>query len=166
LKKKLWLASWTGFFILAGCSSMKSSIEVDAPAGRVWDVLSDLGSFKDWNPFLVQAGGRLAKGQNLELQMKPVGGSPQRFSPKVLEVTEGREITWQGTLFLPGLFDGTHHLRIEPLDDHRVLFTQTEDFAGIFVPFVDFNPYRKGWEKMDEALKIRCEEKNSIGLTP
>jgi hypothetical protein len=136
---------------------MRTSIAIDAPPGKVWGVLSDLDSYKDWNPFFIEAQGKLEKGQNLSLRMKPVGGSPQKFSPKVLAVVEEREITWQGTLGLPGLFDGTHHLILEPLNDRQVQFTQTEDFAGIFLPFVDFKSYRKGWEKMDEALKERCE---------
>ena len=138
---------------------MKTSIKIDVPARQVWTVISTLDSYKNWNPFFVEASGELKEGKALDLQMQPVGGKKREFAPKLLAVTDGREIIWRGRFILPGLFDGTHHLALEPLNDNQTLFTQAEEFSGILVPFVDFMPFRKGWQKMDEALKAECENK-------
>jgi hypothetical protein len=58
---------------------------------------------------------------------------------------------------VPGLFDGTHHLVVERLEAGRSRFTHEERFSGLLVPFVGLEPYRAGWLRMNEALKIRAE---------
>ena len=144
--------------LLSACSSsMTSQVTIEAPRERVWKVLADVEAYPDWNPFFVEAKGVLRVGESLEVTMQPVGKDRQSFSPTVLHVDPGRRLVWRGRLLLPWLFDGTHSFTIEPLDAGSVRFTQHEDFAGIFVPFVGFEPYRQGWQRMNAALKQRAE---------
>lgn len=140
-----------------GCSSMRASVEINAPATEVWEVLADLEHYHCWNPFFVRASGSLEPGKDLALTMQPVGKGAQSFSPEVLEVVRGRRIVWRGRLVMPGLFDGKHTLVVEPLGAHRSRFTQDEAFSGMLVPFAGFDPYRAGWEQMNQALKVRAE---------
>jgi len=152
------LAAWLG-----ACSTMRSEVTINAPAEQVWDVLTDVDAYPEWNPFFVKAKGKLVVGNALDLTMQPVGKSAQSFSPKVLEVEHMRKLVWRGRLGVPGLFDGTHQFTIERVGDNAVKFTQHEDFSGIFVPFVGFEPYRQGWEKMNAALKQRAEQPKPHG---
>lgn len=142
---------------MTGCSTMEADIVIRARPERVWSVLTDLDAYPEWNPFFVQAKGKLATGETLQLLMQPVGKSQQDFSPKVLSVDAHRALCWRGRLFLPFLFDGEHQMRIEVVDEQQVRFTQYEEFSGLFVPFVGFGPYREGWARMNEALKKRAE---------
>jgi hypothetical protein len=143
---------------LAGCSSsLHSQVVIHAPPERVWQVLTDLEAYAEWNPFFVNADGELIVGESLELTMQPVGKDQQSFSPELLTLTPGRKLVWRGRLWIPWLFDGTHSFSIERIGAGSVRFTQHEDFAGIFVPFVGFEPYRQGWELMNAALKRRAE---------
>ena len=138
---------------------MRSEVTINAPPARVWEVLTDVEAYPEWNPFFVKAKGDLSVGNDLRVTMQPVGKDPQSFSPKVLEVDRRRhKLVWRGRLGIPWLFDGTHHFFIERVSDTSVKFTQHEDFCGVFVPFVSFDPYRRGWEKMNAALKQRAEE--------
>jgi hypothetical protein len=136
---------------------MRADVEIHAPPQRVWRILTDLPAYSTWNPFFVRAKGQMQPGETIDLVMQPVGKDEQAFSPKVLELTEGRRVVWRGRLFLPLLFDGTHQLIVEPIDDHATRVTQYEEFKGLFVPFVGFEPYKQGWSKMNEALKERAE---------
>jgi hypothetical protein len=142
----------------AGCShAMEASIDIDAGAPLVWRALTELDAYPQWNPFFVTARGELRPDAKLTLTMKPVGKSPVDFSPLILEVQPQRHIVWRGRLVMPGLFDGTHQFIIEPLAADRVRFTQQESFRGLFVPFLDYEPFLAGWRRMNEALKRRAE---------
>src|SRR5918999_2074632 len=112
---------------------LTSSVEIGASARRVWDILTDFGSYPDWNPFITSASGEAERGATLEIRIEPPEGRAMTFKPRVLEATPERELRWLGRLFLPGVFDGEHSLRIEPIADERVRFVQSERFDGILV---------------------------------
>jgi hypothetical protein len=84
-----------------------SSIDIAAPAERVWEVLVDFAAFPAWNPFITQAEGRLEVGGRLTLRMQPVGGSAVILRPTVVEVVDGQRLRWRGRLGVPRLFDAT-----------------------------------------------------------
>ena len=39
---------------------LRTEIEIDAPIEAVWETLTDLSAYADWNPFIVSAEGRAA----------------------------------------------------------------------------------------------------------
>jgi hypothetical protein len=140
---------------------VRSEIEIAAPAGRVWEILTDFAGFPQWNPFIRRARGNLVKGERLEVMMQPSGARGMTFSPTVLTVEADRELRWIGHLFVPGLFDGEHIFTIEPLGTGRVHFTQREIFTGLLVPLLSRmldTDTRRGFEEMNKALKARAEQ--------
>jgi hypothetical protein len=138
---------------------LRKEIEIDAPPERVWLVLTDLGSYAEWNPFIQRIAGRLEKGAHLEVRIAPPDGRAMTFKPAVQEVEEGRELRWLGRFLLPGLFDGEHSLRIEPLADGRSRFVQSERFNGLLVGLFGrtLAKTERGFEQMNEQLKRRVE---------
>lgn len=44
---------------------LRSEVTIDAPAERVWELLTDFGSLPDWNPFMQRASGEVAVGEKL-----------------------------------------------------------------------------------------------------
>jgi hypothetical protein len=138
---------------------LQASIEIDAPAERVWDVLSDLSRYVEWNPFITKAKGELIEGAKLAIGIEPPGGRQMEFKPTVLEVEPNRSVRWLGRFILPGIFDGEHTLAIEPVGESTARFTQRERFSGILTAFSGklFNRTQTGFEAMNEALKRRCE---------
>ena len=91
-----------------------SSIDIDAPAETVWQILIDFAAFPTWNPFIVGAEGRAQVGERVTLRMQPVVGSAITLHPTVVELVEGRRLRWQGRLGLRGLFDADHLFIVEP----------------------------------------------------
>ncbi|HEY6723297.1 MAG TPA: SRPBCC domain-containing protein [Polyangiaceae bacterium] len=151
---------------LVGCSSsLQSQVVIHAPPERVWQVLTDLEAYPEWNPFFVNVEGKLVVGESLAITMQPVGKDRQSFSPELLGLEPGRKLVWRGRLWVPWLFDGTHTFSIERIDARSVRFIQHEDFAGIFVPFVGFEPYHQGWELMNAALKSRAEGRGATTIS-
>jgi hypothetical protein len=140
---------------------LRSEIEIQASAERVWQLLTDFPSFPQWNPFIRKASGNIRAGERLEVNIQPSGASGMTFRPTVLTAEPNRELRWLGHLLISGLFDGEHSFTIEPLGESRVRFTQREVFTGLLVPLfargLDTDT-RRGFEEMNQALKARAEQ--------
>ena len=140
---------------------LHTEIEIQASDKRVWQLLTDFGSFPEWNPFIRQAKGEAKVGARLEVRIQPSGASGMTFKPVVLKVEPNRELRWIGRLLMPGLFDGEHIFTIETLDTNRVRFTQREVFTGLLVPLFARSldkDTRRGFEEMNQALKSQAEQ--------
>ncbi len=141
-------------------SVLYTEIEIAAPAGRVWSILTDLSAFPSWNPFIRGASGELRTGGRLDILLQPPGGSTLHFRPTVLTATPERELRWIGHLLVPGIFDGEHIFQIEPNGRGGVRFTQMERFGGWLLPLLRRKLRRgtlPGFEAMNLALKERAE---------
>jgi hypothetical protein len=113
---------------------ISTAVEIDAPPSRVWDVLVDLPAYPQWNPFIVQAEGKVAAGETLSLRMALPGREPMTIEPRLLVVEPPRELRWKGRLLVPGLFDGEHAFVLTPLDDGRTRVDHFERFRGLLLP--------------------------------
>jgi hypothetical protein len=138
-----------------------TDIEIAAPPERVWQVLTDLGSYPQWNPLVTRASGDLRVGGRLEISVQVPDASLMRFKPVVLKLEPARELRWLGTLPLPGLFNGEHSFRLEPAGPGRTRFLHGERFTGLLVPVLALlgiiRKTERGYVLMNEALKARVE---------
>jgi len=138
---------------------LRTQIEIEATPERVWEILTDFDAYPEWNPFIQAIEGEAAPGSKLEVRIEPPGGRAMSFKPIVLEAAPRQELRWLGRVLVPGLFDGEHSLRIEPIDDSRVRFVQAERFTGVLVPLFgkSLEKTERGFTAMNEALKRRAE---------
>ncbi len=138
---------------------LSAKIEIEATAGRVWEVLTDFSAYPDWNPFIRRVEGTPATGARLAVRIEPPGGRGMVFRPKVLVAEPNRELRWLGRLGVRGLFDGEHSFRLEPLAADRVLLVQAERFSGLLVPLLGgmLGNTARGFDVMNRALKSRAE---------
>ncbi len=147
-------------------AQLRTEIEIRATPARVWEVLTDFAAYPDWNPFIPRIDGPVAVGARLDARLRPPGGRGMRLRPTVLAATPAQELRWLGHLGVPGLFDGEHGFRLEPLGPDRVRFVQEERFSGLLAPFVlrfVERGTRQGFEAMNRALKARAERPSSAG---
>ncbi|WP_327351311.1 SRPBCC domain-containing protein [Streptomyces sp. NBC_01304] len=139
--------------------SISTTVRIDADPARVWEILTDLPAYADWNPFIREAAGDPAEGARLNLRMFPAKGRPMTFKPKVLAAAPGQELAWIGHLLVPGIFDGTHRFRLTALEDGGTELVHSEDFRGLLVPLFGKVIERSvaDFEALNEALKKRAE---------
>jgi hypothetical protein len=125
----------------------------------VWEVLADFPAYPGWNPFIRSVEGEATPSGRLRVRIQPPGGREMSFKPTVLAAEPGRELRWLGRFLLPGVLDGEHSFRIEPIGGGRVRFVQAERFSGVLVRFLGRTLERtqRGFEEMNEALKGRAE---------
>jgi hypothetical protein len=142
---------------------LHAEIEIQGPAERVWEVLTDFDAYQEWNPFMVQASGTPQPGHRLEVHMRPAGRTTT-FRPEVLEADPGRKLRWLGRLLVPGLFDGEHSFTIQPTAPGQVRLIQREEFRGLLAPLLlamIAKPTLASFHQMSQALKARVEQPTS-----
>ena len=140
--------------------NIETSIEIDAPAALVWSVLLDFDAYFEWNTFMLGIRGATIPGERLLVSIRPPGFPSMTFKPRVLTVTGGRELRWLGRFLVPGLFDGEHYFRLEPIGTSRVRLRHGEAFSGLLVGLAKdslLTATRDGFEEMNRALKRRSE---------
>jgi hypothetical protein len=138
-----------------------SEIDIDATPARVWQILSDLDAYQEWNPFILQADGRAEVGNRLTLRMQPVGGTARTLRPTVVEAREGERLRWVGRLGVRGILDAEHSFTLYGRDGGGTRLVQEEQFDGLLVPFVARTLERgtlPAFALMNEALKRRAEQ--------
>jgi len=139
---------------------LHTEIDIDATPETVWDVLTDLGGYLEWNPFIVESSGDVVPGNRLVNRMQPPGGRAMTFKPRVTIVEPHRVLEWLGVLGVPGLFDGRHRFELGPTPSGGTRIVHTERFTGLLV-----RPLRasldtrtlEGITAMNAALKSRAE---------
>lgn len=137
-----------------------TSITINASPTQIWKVLVDFSSYSQWNPFIKSAQGIAAPHNVLILSIQPPHAKAMTFKPTVLVCKENKGLIWKGKLFIPGLFDGEHHLELEPVNNTTTRFIQKEYFTGLLVPFLGnaLNKTEQGFHEMNKALKARLEK--------
>jgi hypothetical protein len=139
---------------------IRTSVDIDAPAERVWSILLDTGRWHEWNPFASGVDGEMQVGQKLVVHlMSGLGGRAMSIRPHVTVVEPGRELRWVGGLLHPTVMRGEHYFRLEPLVRGPCRFAHGEVFSGVLVAL--FSPVilrgEPGYQAMSEALKARAE---------
>ncbi len=89
----LFLAS---ILVLAGCATLKTQVEIKAPASAVREVLFDFGDYPKWNPFLTRVDGTVAEGSQIYVTVVPVGRAEINAPAVVLAMTPNR-LEWKGS---------------------------------------------------------------------
>jgi hypothetical protein len=140
--------------------NLVTEIRIAAPPQRVWQVLTDLAAYAEWNPFVVHATGTAEVGNRLTLRLRPAVGRETTVRPTVTAARAGAELRWLGRLGMPGVLDADHHFVLEP-DGDGTRLVQQEHFGGLLVPLVARTLDRgtlPAFVMMNEALKRRAEQ--------
>jgi hypothetical protein len=117
-------------------NEIRSETEIQGTPDEVWAVLSDFGSYGEWNPGMEDVQGRAEAGSRLTIRFSLNGGRTMTMKPTVLVAEPGRELRWLGRLLLPWVFDGEHRFEIHEAMAGSVTFVQGERFKGLLVPFL------------------------------
>ncbi len=140
---------------------LSTDIEIDAPAARVWQVLTDTEAFSEWNPSIASIDGQLEEGSRISMRVTPKRGMAMTVKATVIKAEPDRELRWLGHLVTSALFAGEQSFTIEPLSGGSVRFHQAERFTGILVPLMGligaFRNTHDDFVRMNEALKNRAE---------
>ena len=100
---------------------------IDAPATKVWGLLTNAAGYADWNQAVVSIEGPIHQGERIRLVS--VADPKRTFKLRVDEMTEPTRMVWSDGMPL-GLFTGRRTYTITDTGDGRSEFTMTEAFTG------------------------------------
>jgi len=107
-------------------------VEIDAPASVVWEVLTDLDNYPNWNPFCVAVESTLEIGAPVNMTLADYSGATETFpyTEYVCAVVPERLLSWE---LLPTELSAQAARRdqvIEPIDETRCRYYSTDAFLG------------------------------------
>jgi hypothetical protein len=141
--------------------SVSVQTRINAPSEKVWQVLTDFGSYGTWHPILTleSHAGPLAVGTVLLGQSSggPAGEQPVAFT--IALVQEPNQLVWTGGD--PEVVAGRHSFQLEQLADGTTELTESEVFTGPAAPDGigrQLPELHAAYETFAAALKKRAEE--------
>ncbi len=108
--------------------AVHTEVLIHASPEKVWEVLTDFDKLSEWSNTLVGLEGDFFEGGQIKIQYK-VGPLTQHLEHEVKFFEEGRRFGWSDPLMM-GLSD-RHIFHINPTDDGKTLFVQTDHIKGI-----------------------------------
>lgn len=138
----------------------KTTFPIDASPARVWEVLTDFGSYPDWNPSLPRIEGELRPGETVSLTLGMPGRPSANVKATLDEVEPERLITWDGNVGADWIFSGHRELAIADRGDGTVDFTHIEDIGGALYPLFRLamgSAIQRSHDEFNAALKRRAE---------
>lgn len=147
---------------MAACNSQwetEHSIDIAASPERVWQLLSELENYGQWNPYSPRAEGRLVVGEEVRIEAH-LGDEVRWVNNLVTEVEPGKKLCWHSLEWYGFLARGFRCRNLQPLPDGGVRLVHHELMVGPLSGLIE-RIYREdideGLRVMDEALKAAAE---------
>jgi hypothetical protein len=153
-----------------------ASIELDAPVEQVWQVVTDLERYSDWNPCFSEVRGTLRANDRLDIGLRLPDSAPlaRPVSALVLDIHRHRRLRWllvspsSRTADQPSgeIEEGVYDVELVPLGESRVRLVQRLTLApGSHVWSADRTALRQQLDEMNAALRDRVAW-SSANLAP
>jgi len=140
---------------------VRTTIEIDAPVERVWEVLTDFASYPDWNPLIISIHAELKPATDVNFKIM-LGGQKLAIQAQMKAITTLEDFRWRGprSSFQGLFFNGVHYFSLEKLSEDRTRFIHGEDFNGLALPLLWWKlepQVLAGYGAMNKAVKKRSE---------
>jgi hypothetical protein len=145
---------------------VSAGAEIAAPIGRVWQILTDLERYPEWNPFTTRVESTLCVGDPVRLHVAMPGRS-RSVRTEWVNVFEPEDcIAWGMHMLHPALLNANRYQELTDLGNGRTRYYTVDRFSGLLVPVMMAayaEPMRRGFESVARSLKARAENEAEAG---
>jgi hypothetical protein len=134
-------------------------LDIDAPAAVVWEVLTDLPRYGEWNPFVIECRSTLVPGDAIDLRVK-LRTKPQNQREWMTEMVAGKRFAYRMKPFPLGALSSRRSHQLEDLGGGRTRYRSHMELAGWLMPLVRalLGPnLEHGFSSMSAAVRSRSE---------
>lgn len=138
---------------------LRSELEIRSRLPLVWELITNLRAYGEWNPFIVAAEGQLQEGASVAITVNYPGNRERNFRRRVLKLAPMHELRWSSTFILRALSYSEQFFQLRSVMDDCVRLAIGENFSGLFAPRAQFELSRisQGLTLMNQAIKRRAE---------
>ena len=135
-------------------------LAIEAPAAKVWRVITDLDRYPEWNPFVVECASGLAVGDPIRMKVRVLPGLAQPQTEEILEHEPGRRLCYGILGSALGALASRRCHRVSETSPDRSDYHSLFELRGWLAPVVSLLLGRRlaaGFDSMSRALKARAE---------
>lgn len=134
-------------------------IQINAPIDFVWEVLTDVEKYGEWNPFTPRARTdfKIESPAHLLVRMGP---TKFRITETVCAFEKPRLVAWSRKLGASWFLFVVREQHLEPISDDSCSYHNVDLLSGVFSSIVSlfFGGYmRRGFSDVGVGLKLRAE---------
>jgi len=139
---------------------LQDSLEIDAPVEQVWDVITDLSLYPEWNPFVVAARSSLVVGDDISMRVRIFSGFTQAQRETVLQCVPRQRLCY-GVVGVPGNMLRSHRCHeLRAAGPARTEYRSNFELDGWLAPVVRSllgGRLKRGFQAATHALGRRAE---------
>ena len=135
-------------------------LKVKASAAIVWEVITDLEKYSEWNPFMLWCKTTFKPGDVVDLKVK-LGKQVRQEQEVMVEYNEGVGFSYQMKPPPLGALKSFRTHRIESVDDTNSVYHSTFKLEGWLSPVVVAvmgKHLKTGFDGMSHAIRDRAEK--------
>ena len=139
---------------------IEKNLEINAPAEIVWEVITDLARYPEWNPFCVECSSTMQPGHPIDMKVKLMA-KPQAQREWVTEFVPGSRFAYRMKPVPAGALSSARSHDVRPLNPARTQYRSFFRLQGWLQPLVTGLLGRKieaGFEGMSEGIRRRSEQ--------
>jgi hypothetical protein len=142
--------------------TITTEIEISAPPKKVWEVISNIENWQEWNPIIFKASGSNKVGSVLDITMmgKKEGSTGPKYKPVILAIEENQLLHWRAHMMAGFIFTNDKIIElIETNNGTKIIHKET--FKGLMASLFCSQMEKsvpKMLNTMNEALKKISEK--------
>lgn len=135
-------------------------VEINASRERVWNILTDLKQYPQWNPFTYRVVTTLAIGDPVDLYVRFRKRGEVTQKEQVCIVQKPERLAWGMKMGARFILCAQRDQVLTALDDGHCTYQTWDAFSGLLTPLVMAlfrQDIEDGFNAMAAALKVRAE---------
>lgn len=137
-----------------------ATLDIEAPAELVWNVITDFPRYGEWNPFLPACNTTLKPGDPIDLQVNLFASGPRPQREWMLTHTPGKEFSYSMKPAPLGALRSRRSHTVTPLGPGRCRYQSHFEMGGWLQPLVRGllgSKLEHGFGGMTAGIKSRAE---------
>jgi len=146
----------SGVLVFTGRKSVHHEIIIQANPDEIWNVLTNMEAYPEWNPTMELLEGSIDEGTKVRYKFTQDENTSSEIDATVYKALTNELLNQKGGIPLVLTFN--HKYLLKQTENNTTKVIIHEDYRGIGVNFWDPQPVEEAYKRLNLALKERVEK--------